>query len=57
MEEAISLADEVAIYPQVLKNILIKNKKKYKDDYDIASEIERIEKIRLEMEGCYPSLR
>ena len=41
------LADEVAIYPQVLKNASIKNenKKKYKDDYDIASEIERIEKI------------
>jgi phosphoglucosamine mutase len=41
------LTDEVAIYPQVLKNASIKNenKKKYKEDYDIASEIERIEKI------------
>jgi phosphoglucosamine mutase len=39
------LADEVTIYPQVLKNAKIKNenKKKYMNDPEIAKEIERLE--------------
>ncbi|MCI5898061.1 MAG: phosphoglucosamine mutase [Anaerovoracaceae bacterium] len=44
------LADEVTIYPQVLKNAKVKNehKKKYMEDADIAGEIQRIETL---MEG------
>ncbi|MFA5635027.1 MAG: phosphoglucosamine mutase [Anaerovoracaceae bacterium] len=39
------LADEVTIYPQVLKNARIKNenKKKYSKDPEIAAEIKRVE--------------
>jgi phosphoglucosamine mutase len=39
------LADEITIYPQVLKNavILNENKKKYMNDPEISGEIERIE--------------
>jgi len=39
------LADEVTIYPQVLKNAKIKNenKKKYMTDPEISSEIKRLE--------------
>lgn len=39
------LADEITIYPQVLRNAAIKNenKKKYINDPEIASEIKRIE--------------
>jgi len=41
------LADEVEIYPQVLKNaqVKIENKKKYASDPQIAAEIKRIENI------------
>jgi len=41
------LADEVTIYPQVLKNAKIKNenKKKYMTDPEISSEIKRLEDI------------
>jgi len=41
------LADEVTIYPQVLKNAKIKNenKKKYLTDPEITSEIKRLEEI------------
>ncbi|MDD3168354.1 MAG: phosphoglucosamine mutase [Eubacteriales bacterium] len=41
------LADEVTIYPQVLKNAKIKNenKKKYMTDPEISSEIKRLEEI------------
>ncbi len=41
------LADEVTIYPQVLKNAKIKNenKKKYMTDPEISSEIKRLEGI------------
>jgi phosphoglucosamine mutase len=41
------LADEVTIYPQVLKNAKIKNenKKKYVSDPEISSEISRLEEI------------
>jgi phosphoglucosamine mutase len=41
------LADEVAIYPQVLKNAPVKNefKKKYKTDTEIIKEIDRIEDL------------
>lgn len=41
------LADEVAIYPQVLKNARIKNenKKKYLSDPEISAEIERLESM------------
>lgn len=41
------LADEVTIYPQVLKNAKIKNenKKKYMNDPEISSEIKRLEEI------------
>lgn len=41
------LADEVAIYPQVLKNAKIKNenKKKYMNDPEIGNEIKRLEEI------------
>ncbi len=45
-----ALADEVTIYPQVLKNAKIKNenKKKYATDPDISGEIKRLEEA---MEG------
>lgn len=45
-----ALADEVTIYPQVLKNAKIKNenKKKYAADPEISSEIKRLEEA---MEG------
>ncbi|MDD2189844.1 MAG: phosphoglucosamine mutase [Eubacteriales bacterium] len=45
-----ALADEVTIYPQVLKNAKIKNenKKKYAADHEISSEIKRLEEA---MEG------
>lgn len=41
------LADEVTIYPQVLKNAMIKNenKKKYIDDPEISSEIKKLEEL------------
>ncbi|MDF3000092.1 MAG: phosphoglucosamine mutase [Bacillota bacterium] len=41
------LADEVTIYPQVLKNARIKNenKKKYLSDPEISAEIERLESM------------
>ncbi len=41
------LADEVTIYPQVLKNAQIKNenKKKYSSDPEIAAEIKRVEEL------------
>lgn len=41
------LADEVTIYPQVLKNAKIKNenKKKYMNDPEIAAEIKRLEDL------------
>jgi len=41
------LADEVTIYPQVLKNAKIKNenKKKYMADPEISSEIKRVEEL------------
>lgn len=41
------LADEVTIYPQVLKNARIKNenKRKYDKDPEIAAEIKRVEEI------------
>jgi phosphoglucosamine mutase len=41
------MADEVTIYPQVLKNAKIKNenKKKYVNDPEIAAEIKRIEEL------------
>lgn len=41
------LADEVTIYPQVLKNARIKNenKKKYMSDPEISAEIERLESL------------
>jgi len=41
------LADEVSIYPQVLKNAKIKNenKKKYMNDPEIAQEIRRLEEL------------
>ena len=41
------LADEVTIYPQVLKNAKIKNenKKKYLTDPEITSEIKRLEEV------------
>lgn len=41
------LADEVTIYPQVLKNARIKNenKKKYLSDSEISTEIERLESM------------
>ena len=41
------LADEVTIYPQVLKNARIKNenKKKYSSDPVIAAEINRVEEL------------
>jgi phosphoglucosamine mutase len=41
------LADEVTIYPQVLKNAKIKNenKKKYMNDAEISSEIQRLEEL------------
>ena len=41
------LADEVTIYPQVLKNARIKNenKKKYLSDPEISAEIERLEAL------------
>lgn len=41
------LADEVTIYPQVLKNAKIKNenKKKYMNDPEISNEIKRLEEI------------
>ncbi len=44
------LADEIEIYPQVLKNASVKNenKKKYADDPEIAAEIARLEAL---MEG------
>lgn len=44
------LADEIEIYPQVLKNAQVKNenKKKYAEDTEIAAEIARLEKL---MEG------
>ncbi len=44
------LADEITIYPQVLKNAAVKNenKEKYKEDAVIVSEIARLEKL---MEG------
>lgn len=49
-EKLSELADEVVIYPQVLRNAAVKNenKKKYLIDPEIAAEIERIEKL---MEG------
>jgi len=42
-----ALADEVTIYPQVLKNARIKNenKKKYMDDPEISAEIKRVEEL------------
>ena len=44
------LAEEIQIYPQVLKNAAVKNenKKKYANDPEIAAEIARVEKL---MEG------
>ena len=44
------LADEIEIYPQVLKNAPVKNenKEKYTDDLEIAAEIARLETL---MEG------
>ena len=41
------LADEVTVYPQVLKNARIKNenKKKYSSDPVIAEEINRVEEL------------
>lgn len=41
------LADEVTIYPQVLKNASVRNeyKKKYNNDPEIAAEIKRIEDL------------
>lgn len=46
-EKPSALADEVTIYPQVLKNAKIKNenKKKYMTDPEISSEIKRLEEI------------
>ncbi len=42
-----ALADEVTIYPQVLKNAKIKNenKKKYMTDPEISNEIKRVEEL------------
>ncbi|MGI6732005.1 MAG: phosphoglucosamine mutase [Anaerovoracaceae bacterium] len=41
------LSDEVTIYPQVLKNAIIKNENKraYMDDEEIRNEIQRVEKL------------
>ena len=41
------LADEITIYPQILKNakVLNENKKKYANDPEISDEIERIEHL------------
>ena len=45
------LADEITIYPQVLKNAKVKNehKTKYKNDPQICAAIQKVEE---EMEGC-----
>lgn len=41
------LSEEITIYPQVLVNAKVSNKKKksYKDDVEVSAEIERIEKL------------
>jgi len=46
-EKVSALSDKVTIYPQVLKNAVIKNenKKKYANDPEIKAEIERLEQL------------
>ena len=58
------LASEIKIYPQVLKNVRVKDKKAAQDDPDVKAEVERVTqalgdtgRILLRQSGTEPVVR